>query len=53
MLNRNAKITKIKILKTDYKIKIKTLKKIKNSENDIKFLKDQLKQQIKLIKLKK
>lgn len=47
---RSEKIEKIQTLKKDTKVKIEALKKVKNSENDIKFLKEQLKKDIKAIK---
>ncbi|WP_342276348.1 hypothetical protein [Spiroplasma endosymbiont of Nebria brevicollis] len=50
---RSDKISQIQTLKRDTKIKIEALKKTKNSENDIKFLKTQLKDQIKAIKKSK
>lgn len=53
LIIRSDKKTQIQTLKQDTKIKIETLKKIKNSENDIKFLKTKLKKQIKAIKKQK
>ncbi|WP_375317710.1 dicarboxylate/amino acid:cation symporter [Spiroplasma endosymbiont of Virgichneumon dumeticola] len=53
LIFRNDKINQIQTLKRDTKIKIEVLKKTKNSENDIKFLKTQLKSQIKDIKNQK
>lgn len=50
LLIRSEKNEKIQALKKDTKIKIEALKKVKNSENDIKFLKEQLKKDIKAIK---
>lgn len=50
LLIRSEKIEKIQTLKKDTKVKIEALKKVKNSENDIKFLKEQLKKDIKAIK---
>lgn len=50
LLIRSEKNEKIQALKKDTKIKIEALKKVKNSENDIKFLKEQLKKDIKVIK---
>lgn len=53
LLIRSEKNDKIQTLKKDTKIKIQALKKVKNSENDIKFLKEQLKKDIKAIKSNK
>ena len=50
MLIRFKKNDKIQVLKKNTKVKIEALKKVKNSENDIKFLKKQLKKDIKAIK---
>ncbi|WP_338961680.1 dicarboxylate/amino acid:cation symporter [Spiroplasma endosymbiont of Lasioglossum villosulum] len=50
LLIRTEKNDKIQALKKDTKVKIEALKKVKNSENDIKFLKEQLKKDIKTIK---
>lgn len=50
LLIRSEKNNKIQALKKDTKVKIQALKKVKNSENDIKFLKEQLKKDIKAIK---
>ncbi|WP_342273510.1 dicarboxylate/amino acid:cation symporter [Spiroplasma endosymbiont of Acasis viretata] len=50
LLIRSEKNDKIQALKKDTKVKIEALKKVKNSENDIKFLKEQLKKDIKTIK---
>lgn len=50
LLIRSEKNDKIQALKKDTKVKIEALKKVKNSENDIKFLKEQLKKDIKAIK---
>lgn len=50
LIIRGDKISQIQTLKQDTKIKITALKKTKNSENDIKFLKTQLKAEIRNIK---
>lgn len=50
LIIRSDKINQIQTLKQDTKIKIAALKKTKNSENDIKFLKTQLKAEIRNIK---